>query len=173
MITFFISGSFKKKNILCLHMWEKSESDYFISVISSLSCQLHFFHRLWEMSSSSLFVTGNKLLFHVSFSIRKQSWIYYSPTHKWLIVWSLGCNGAFSALSRMISMVKPLWNLCEDLNPFIYIQPRIILGQGSLPTKTSLILTGSPEWLSYSPLLHLLKVKEAGVTVNHSAADLL
>lgn len=71
-------------------------------------------------------------------------------------------------------MVKPLTKASEILNALICIyNNRIIVGQASLSSKTSLILTASPECLSCSPLLHLLKVKEAGVTVNHPAADLL
>lgn len=122
MITFFISGSFRK-NTLCLCIlfgWETSFADYFISIISSLPCQLLFFRKLWERRISSLFVTGNKQPFHMSLCFRKQSWLYYSPTCWILNVGSLGCKGASSALPRVESMVKCLTKVSENFNPVMY-----------------------------------------------------
>lgn len=163
MITFLISGSFRK-TILCLHIlfgWETSFSDYFVSIISSLSHHVLSFQKLWEMRSSSLFITGNKQLFHASLCFRKQSWIHYSPTHWILNVASLGCKRTFSALSRMEPMLKCLMKVSKNFHLIIYkIQPN---------SRTGFTVSAAFHWAIQAS--HLVTFREAGVTVHHFMAD--
>lgn len=73
-------------------------------------------------------------------------------------------------------MVTPLTKASENLKPVIYNPEKFWVRLHCLPRPPSSSLGA----LNVFPVLHweiqashLLKVKEAGVTVNHSAEDLL